>query len=91
MSEDCEQLCLIASQFMLLAAISHDSESVGQWSTVRTVLADSLQDDNDDTLKKNQKASIYYINIDLQYAIMYILLYCNVSSPKTKPTKYYNA
>lgn len=59
MSEDCEQLCLIASQFIFLAAISHDFEFVGQWLTVRTVLDDSLQDDNDDTLKKNQKYSIY--------------------------------
>lgn len=36
---------------MILAAISHDSESVGHPLTGRTVLADSSQDDNDDTFK----------------------------------------
>lgn len=49
--EDCEQFCLMASQFMFLAAIPHDSESVGHRSTVRTVLADSMQDDKHDTFK----------------------------------------
>lgn len=36
---------------MFLAAISHDFESAGHRSTVRTVLADSSHDENDDTFK----------------------------------------
>lgn len=36
---------------MFLAAISHDSESVGHRLTIRTVLTDSSQYDNDDTFK----------------------------------------
>lgn len=63
--EDCEQFCLMASQFMFLAAIFHDSESVGHRLTICTVLADSSHDDNADTFKylnqmgKNQHAFIY--------------------------------
>lgn len=41
--EGCEQFCLMASQFIFLAAISHDFESVGHRSRGRTVPADSLQ------------------------------------------------
>lgn len=65
MLEDCEQFCLMASQFMVLAAISHDFESVGHRSTGRTVLADSSQDDNDDTFKylnqMRKKSEGFYI------------------------------
>lgn len=79
---------------MFLAAISHDFGSVGHRLTGRTVLADSSQDDNDDTFKylyqmrkKNQKASIDNRNIHLHFyngsMQLYLLLYCNVSHPKT--------
>lgn len=87
---------------MFLAAISHDSESVGHRSTARTVLADSSHDDNDDTFKYlirwEEKLSIYYRQIGLLFhngfMQLSVLLYRNVSrktkkKQKTNPTKYY--
>lgn len=54
----------MASQFMFLAAISHDFESVGHRSTVRTVSADPSHDENDDTFKYLNQVCVYiYIHI----------------------------
>lgn len=53
---------------MFLAAISHDSESVGHRLTIRTVLADSLHDDNADTFK-------YFKSDGRKLAGFYIYMY----------------
>lgn len=50
-----QQFCFIDSQFMFLAAIFHDSESVGHRLTYRIVAADSSQKVNDDTFNNNLK------------------------------------
>lgn len=72
----CEQFCFTSSQFIFLAAFSHDFKSPGHLSTYRTVLADSLQDVNAFTFWwRGNSVSIHVLNhaFSIQCLYMYIV------------------